>query len=501
MPRARPAIKWITDMATFKKYRTSTQFLLFAVAVLALMALRYGTFDVVSNSLWAEDGAEFYPQALRHGLSSLFIPYSGYLHLFPRLFAIPATAVSAALIPVVFFTGWLISTLLLYWSVRKITLDRPHFALISFVIPLVALLQPHSGETFLSLTNAQWWLGCVLAIIASMPWAFGNRSIPVVALLSLTGPFSILVLPIAVIQCVRHKRYALLGTLAIGAVIQTAVLLNNPRNVQELDTNIDHWVSCLETFLTFGSNTLFTRTASAIFWAGFLITMVRPSKGSWPLVACGLAAFFAALYSLKGMPQALSPVFNGGRYFVVPYTLIIIATFNNMRSRSALNVITLSALAGVLISSLHTIQQVDTNYRGYAKFSGFEKELKIPTAPIIDNSNGYSVSLTNTGQQPGIAIEAADIRPGSTKIAEGICADKRNVGYAVSLTLPQGEYVKIKWRREGNPEFKSMSRYYDAGEARVQITFTKSKKPVDLFIETTGTRSAAAIDKQVVACF
>lgn len=111
------------------------------------------------------------------------------------------------------------------------------------------------------------------------------------------------------------------------------------------------------------------------------------------------------------------------------------------------------------------------------------------------------MSLTNTGQQPGIAIEAADIRPGSTKIAEGICADKRNVGYAVSLTLPQGEYVKIKWRREGNPEFKSVSRYYDAGEARVQITFTKSKKPVDLFIETTGTRSTAAIDKQVVACF
>ncbi len=488
-------------MEIFKKHRASTQFLLFAVAVLALMSLRYGMLDFASNSLWAEDGAEFYPKAVHLGLYSLFHPYSGYLHLFPRLFAFLATVVNAPLIPIIFFSGWLLSTLMLYWSVRRVMADRPHFALISFMVPLAALLQPHSGETFLNLTNSQWWLGCVLAVIASMPWAFGNRSIPVVAVLSLTGPFSILFLPIAAIQCVRHKRYALLATITIGAALQTVVLFNNPRNAQELDPIIDHWVSSLITFLTFGSDNLLTRIASSVFWVGFLATMIRPARGSWPLVACGLATFIAALYSLKGMPQALSPLLNGGRYFVVPYALIIIATFNNIRTITVLNGTTFIALGYVLIFSLHTIKQTDTNYRGYAKFSKFEKDLKIPTAPLGADDVGYSIQITKSGQIPGISADGPAIAAGITKLVEHICENSRNVGYAVSLTLPKGEYVTLKWRREGRSKFESISRYYNAGEARVQIAFKKGKRPIDLYIETTGSSSTISLDKPVIACF
>ncbi|NVZ19511.1 hypothetical protein HX794_07660 [Pseudomonas costantinii] len=488
-------------MDIFKKYRISTQLFIFAVSVCLIMALRYAKIDFVSNSLWAEDGAEFYPQAIGHGASSLFIPYSGYLHLFPRVIALIATLASAPMIPVIFFAGWLSSILVLYWAVRKIMIDRPHFALISFIVPLAAMLQPHSGETFLSLTNAQWWLGCTLAVIASMPWAFGHQAIPIAAALSLTGPFSILVLPVAAVQCIRHKRYAMLATIAIGAAIQISVLMDNPRESQVLDANIEHWIACLTTFFTFGTDSLQVKVASSVFWIGFLATMARPAKGSWPLIVCGVAVFVAALYSLKGMPHALSPVFNGGRYFVIPYTLIIIATFNNVRRLSAVNVITLAALASVIILSLHTIKQADTNYRGYAKFSTFEKDLRIPTAPIIENNQSYSIEVKNSKPSEGVDIGSASISPGITEIAKSICGNSRNVGYAVSLTLPRGEYVRVKWRREGRPEFKSVSRYYNAGEARVQITFVKSKKPVDLQIETTGTSSTMSTDKQVIACF
>jgi len=484
-----------------KKHRISTQLFLFGVSVCMIMAFRYAKINFVSNSLWAEDGEAFYPQVFQFGISSLIQPYAGYLHLFPRVFAAIASTVSAPLIPYVFFAGWLCAIFVLYWTATKAMAGRRYAAALGFAIPLIALLQPHSGETFLSLTNAQWWLGSALAIIASMPWAFSNRAMPLAAVLSLTGPFSILVLPVAAVQCIRHKRYALLATIAIGAAVQIAVLMNNPRESQALDTNIEHWIACLVTFFTFGSDSLVVRVASSVFWIGLLATMSRPAKGSWPLIVCAGAAFAAALYSLKGMPHALSPVFNGGRYFVIPYTLIIIAFINNAYRGTMLNLITAAALFCVLAFSLHTINQAETGYRAYAKFSAFEKSLRIPIAPINPNTNGMGLRIANPQPKPGITIAEVQIAPGMTKIAESICADSRNIGIAVSLFLERGEYVAIKWRAEGDAEFKTVSRYYDAGEARAQIVLTKSKMPVDLYIEVTGTSSNASTDKQVIACF
>lgn len=488
-------------MDIFKRHRICTQIFLFGVSVCLIMALRYAKINFISNSLWAEDGEAFYPQVFQFGLSSLIQPYAGYLHLFPRVFAAIASMVSAPQIPYVFFAGWLCAIFVLYWAATKAMTGHRYAAALGFAIPLIALLQPHSGETFLSLTNAQWWLGSALAIIASMPWAFSNRSIPVAAVLSLTGPFSILVLPVATVQCIRHKRYALLATIAIGAAIQVAVLMNNPRESQVLDTNVEHWIACVVTFFTFGSDSMAVRVAASVFWAGFLATMVRPAKGSWPLIVCAGAAFAAALYSLKGMPQILSPISNGGRYFVIPYTLIIIAFINNSYRASALNLITATSLFCMLAFSLHTITQAETGYRAYAKFSAFERSLRIPIAPINPNTNGMGVRIENSKPAPGITIAEAKIAPGMTKIADSICADNRAIGVAISLSLPKGEYVAIKWRYAGEAELNTVSRYYDAGEARVQIVFTKSKRPVDLYIETTGTSSTASKDKQVIACF
>ena len=41
--------------------------------------------------LWAEDGNEFLNNAFQMGFSSLLKPYSGYLHLYPRLISLFAT--------------------------------------------------------------------------------------------------------------------------------------------------------------------------------------------------------------------------------------------------------------------------------------------------------------------------------------------------------------------------------------------------------------------------
>lgn len=488
-------------MDIFKKYRASTQIFLFGVSVCLIMALRYAKIDFVSNSLWAEDGAIFYPQAFQLGIASLFKPYAGYLHLYPRAFAIIAMPVTTALIPFVFFAGWLTSICVLYWAMRKVMVDRNHAAIISFAAPLVALLQPHAGETFLSLTNAQWWLGCSLAIIASMPWAFGNRAIPIVAVLCLTGPFSILFFPVAAIQCVRHKRYALLATIAIGAAIQLGVLSVNPRGSQVLDTDLSHWLSCLITFATFGADTALAQSVSIVFWIGFMITMARPSKGSWGLIACGLMTFAAALYSLKGMPHLISPVGNGGRYFAIPYTLLTLAIFNNAKTLSLANIISLVSIALVFAMSFHTIEQPDTKFYSYSKFTKYETDMSIPIAPIIPNADGYKLIIGNPDLIAAQETIANQIGPGLNKVADGVCGGSRNVGVAVSLSIPVGSYVTLKWEDDRGLGFKSATRFYNAGEARIQMVFEKNKRPVDLYIETIGATSTRAEKAPIIACY
>ncbi|HEV2372685.1 MAG TPA: hypothetical protein VGS19_10990 [Streptosporangiaceae bacterium] len=44
------------------------------------------------NSVWAEDGGIFYPQAVSHPFASLLRPYNGYLQLVPRLIAVAVAA-------------------------------------------------------------------------------------------------------------------------------------------------------------------------------------------------------------------------------------------------------------------------------------------------------------------------------------------------------------------------------------------------------------------------
>ncbi|MGA2654651.1 MAG: hypothetical protein ABSF18_01560, partial [Gammaproteobacteria bacterium] len=67
-------------------HQTTIYFLTMLVVFICIF-LRFSTEYSVSDYLWAEDGQVFLTQALQMGLNSLWEPYAGYLHLYPRLFA------------------------------------------------------------------------------------------------------------------------------------------------------------------------------------------------------------------------------------------------------------------------------------------------------------------------------------------------------------------------------------------------------------------------------
>lgn len=476
------------------------QIILFILAAITIMAFRYGTLHYVSNSLWAEDGPVFYQDASEYGLASLLKPYAGYLHLYPRLVAILSMVFPASLIPFVFFGGWLASIVLLFWTLRRALADRPHYAALAFIIPLLAIMQPHSGETFLSLTNAQWWLASSLAVIASMPWMFGRRVTPIAVVLSLTGPFSVLIFPVAAIQCWRHKRYALLIAMAVGAAAQVAMLLSNPRPSQELDQNIYHWLSNIELFFTFGGASTFVTTISVVFWVGFLISMIRPAAGSYALISCAFFIYAASMYSLKGMPAEISPINNAARYFVIPYTLIVIAALINMRIEKPLYVLPCIALVAVFIGSFHKSTQADMNYSAYAKLSAFERRIMIPIAPFVEGQQGFYIHVNNSAPKAATAANPVPLEDGRALIAKGICAGKRGVGFAADLTVNPAGYVTLYWKDDNDTEYKSVRRWYSKGSQRIQFAFPKGKRPVELQIHSTTPITSASLSNAVTAC-
>ncbi|MEL7940542.1 hypothetical protein [Pseudomonas delhiensis] len=102
------------------------------LALLVLLALRLGNPNLITASLWAEDGRIFMEQA-SHGLESVWTVYAGYIHLYPRLAALIARAAPLLSTPLIFNLAWLCAYLAAAWALL-------HYALRHTDSPLVAAL-------------------------------------------------------------------------------------------------------------------------------------------------------------------------------------------------------------------------------------------------------------------------------------------------------------------------------------------------------------------------
>jgi len=187
---------------------------------------------------YAEDGAVWYQQAYNDGiLHSLTINYAGYLQVLPRMVAAVSLLLPLPAAP------WLFNAvgfaLLLAPVAFLVTRRLDHLAPTSPGKALLGLAYvglPAATELHVSLTNSQWHLALLAFLViiarppARAPWAVFD--IATVLLCGLSGPFCLLLTPIAAVRWlqVRRRLAAVLAVLlAACSIVQLLFLSTGAR--------------------------------------------------------------------------------------------------------------------------------------------------------------------------------------------------------------------------------------------------------------------------------
>jgi hypothetical protein len=224
-------------------WRTAAWWLAVCAITVALLVLRRP--DAVLNpQFFAEDGAVWFQQACNDGaINSLLRTNNGYFQTFSRLVAIMALGVPLQHAPLVLnLTAILVEALPALFLVSSRMRNLGGLPL-RCALALLYLMVPNAGELHANITNAPWNLALLafLVLIAEAPrsWAGCVFDLTVMVLMAVTGPFSLLLLPVAVLHVgFRQKTWktVLLVIITGGAALQgLAILLaGHHRTHQEL---------------------------------------------------------------------------------------------------------------------------------------------------------------------------------------------------------------------------------------------------------------------------
>lgn len=203
------------------------------VVCLALLVFSRSPDLLLTARFFAEDGKVFYAQAHDIGfLHSLVVPYAGYLHLFPRLIAGVSLWLPLFYVPLLFNTAALMVQCITTIYLCSSRLRNAAPLRVRLVAAFLYLGLPHIGEVWGKLTNSHWHLAVLsfLILIAAPPEGRSGKWFDRVALVvgALSGPFCMLLLPVALMVAVYRRSSRTitnLSILAAGAAIQAIPLL------------------------------------------------------------------------------------------------------------------------------------------------------------------------------------------------------------------------------------------------------------------------------------
>jgi hypothetical protein len=187
---------------------------------------------------FAEDGWVWYQQAYNlHWLRSLAIAQAGYLQTLPRLVAGVTLLVPMQCAPLIMNLAGAVIQVLPVTALlsRRCTSWGP--LPVRMLMAALYIAIPNAPEIHIVLTNAMWHLAVLQALIAfSVPplsWRGRVCDILLFAIGSISGPFSILLLPLVLAYWwIRRYRWTLvvLGIMFAGVVIQVLTLLHSVRS-------------------------------------------------------------------------------------------------------------------------------------------------------------------------------------------------------------------------------------------------------------------------------
>lgn len=156
---------------------------------------------ITVQDLWAEDGTEFLVDALQQGFGALFKPYTGYLHVAPRLIVTLATQA----IPLPYAPGVIAATCLLLWTAIATWIASRRFEWLIRngwlrILTAVCLCSPAgSNEVLGNAANLHWALlvFAALAFLSDPELELGWPAVGALAVTALSTGELIVLLPAA----------------------------------------------------------------------------------------------------------------------------------------------------------------------------------------------------------------------------------------------------------------------------------------------------------------
>jgi hypothetical protein len=336
--------------------RALTVIAVFGVTVALLFARAPDAFH--APQFWAEDAVVFWLQQYEHGfLASLLRPSAGYLHVMPRLIAALADWPPYQMHPAAFVAGAAIVTGWTAATIAGLAVPQP----LAASLGVAALLAVPGGETLTNPTNVQWIMAPALPLIAATPSPAGRlawaNQLAFVALSGLSGPFSILMIPIwlwRVLSGARRDAFALVlaTTTFLTGTAQALVLVGAP---ETLDAPPDLlralWVTLLRA-VTEPFNANNGLRTFLIVSIGLLAVALRGKYAGHRRICLAFAGLLllAVAWKFRTAPGWLGASGWGDRYFQISAVMLAFCVITLLFENGIMR---LAGIAGCVVLAHH----------------------------------------------------------------------------------------------------------------------------------------------------
>lgn len=194
------------------------EMLVLAYAALSITYFRRPSI-FVAPQIYVEDGVIFFAQQWANGWKSLLVPYSGYLHLAPRLVAGAASWFPLAWAPRLYGTAALAVVVA---AVLKASSPRVGFPF-AYACALAVVLVPNMDEITAFALNIHWWGAVILLLIglsapARSPGELA-RDLAAVLVIGFSGPWALLLTPLLAWRAWNARTAGAITTAALALAI------------------------------------------------------------------------------------------------------------------------------------------------------------------------------------------------------------------------------------------------------------------------------------------
>jgi hypothetical protein len=317
------------------------------LCLLSLVARRPDAFTM--PWFYAEEGRDFLAQAYAQGWSSLLGTANGYFHVLPRSVALIGLSAGLPIAAIPWLNlGVLLITYTLVWYYIWHLFPGGAWARATAI--LIATLVPTGHEIWMNMTNVQWPLALILVLMLSRsehsPVLGPMIDACVVLLAAFTGPFAVVLSPLALWRLWRERkalrtgdlRQVMVPLLVILVAVITLVPLIAHGTVDRTSGTLDPldpgfvqvvfyqlWFPILGMWIhdvPLGWQVLLALLGlSATLWAWLRTRRASTFPGA--LLAAAVLLFVAVLIGYRGAPGFLSPYYAGIRNFHLPAVLVV----------------------------------------------------------------------------------------------------------------------------------------------------------------------------------